>query len=238
MKRMIVTAILLATAAIAQTPAPDAKITKLVKLQVAEPRAIQNIVSMYGVQITSNEQMKVMALYGTPAQIAAAEAAIKQLDVAPKTVELTVYFVMAGDNTAQMANAPAVPADIRDVITQLKGAFQYKEYRMMDVLTVRTRVGSEAETSGILNSGSPPRMTQFSIKNSTIGEDGTIRIDRMHAGIRLPYQKQAGGGMDYLNSGIDQSVDVKEGQKVVVGRSSLEGPNMALFLVMLARVVQ
>jgi hypothetical protein len=218
-------------------PTPEAKITKLVKLQVAEPRAINNIVSMYGVQITSNEQMKVMALYGTAAQIAAAEAAIKQLDVVPKTLELTVYFVMAGDNTAQMANAPAVPADIRDVITQLKSAFQYKEYRMMDVLTVRTRVGSEAETSGILNTNSPPRMTQFSIRNSTIGEDGTIRIDRMHAGIRLPFQKEP-GKMDYLNSGIDQSVDVKEGQKVVVGRSSLEGPNMALFLVMMARVAQ
>jgi hypothetical protein len=236
MKRMIL-GVLLATAAMAQAPREE-KTTKLVKLQFVEPRAIANIVSLYGVQITSNEQMKVMALFGTPTQIAAAEGAIKQLDVGPKTLELTVYFVIGGDKeTQQMVGAPAVPADIRDVITQLKGAFAYKEYRMMDVLTLRTRAGSEAETSGLVSSGSPPRMTQFSIRNSTIGEDGTIRLDRMHAGLRIPFQKEA-NKMDYLNSGIDQSVDVKEGQKVVVGRSSLDGPEKAMFLILMARVVQ
>ena len=31
---------------------------------------------------------------------------------------------------------------------------------------------------------------------------------------------------------------VKEGQKVVVGRSSLEGPQQALFLILTAHVVQ
>jgi len=108
---------------------------------------------------------------------------------------------------------------------------------MMDVLSVRTRVGSEAETSGMLNSGSPPRMTKFQVRNSTIGEDGTIRLERMHAGLRIPIQREP-GKMDYMDTGIDQSVDVKEGQKVVVGRSSLEGPNTALFVILLARVVQ
>ena len=44
--------------------------------------------------------------------------------------------------------------------------------------------------------------------------------------------------VEYINSGIDQDVDVKEGQKVVVGRSSLEGPQQALFLILTARVIQ
>ncbi|MCU1237473.1 MAG: hypothetical protein JWP63_5440 [Candidatus Solibacter sp.] len=236
MKRMIVAAMLLGAPLWAQAP-NEPKTTKLVRLQFAEPRAIQNIVSLYGVQITSNEQMKVMALYGRPSEIAAAEAAIKQLDVAPKTLELTVYFVVGGDNPQQMAGAPAAPPDIRDVIAQLKNAFSFKEYRMLDVLTLRTRVGSNAETSGIVSAGSPPKLTQFSIRNSMIGEDGTIRLDHMHAGLRIPLPKEDGKNQ-YLNTGIDQSVDVKEGQKVVVGRSSLEGPERALFLILMARVVQ
>jgi hypothetical protein len=33
-------------------------------------------------------------------------------------------------------------------------------------------------------------------------------------------------------------VDVKEGQKLVVGRSSLNGPDTALFLVLIAKVAQ
>ena len=134
----------------------------------------------------------------------------------------------------------AVPQDLRDVITQLKSTFTFKEYKMLDVLTLRTRVGSNAETSGILSTANPPRMTQFSIQNTTVSEDGTtIRIDRMHAGLRIPISVASQQkNMEYITSGIDQNVDVKEGQKVVVGRSSLEGPQQALFLILTAHVIQ
>ena len=95
-------------------------------------------------------------------------------------------------------------------------------------------------------------MSQFSIRNTSLSEDGTtIRIDRGdHAGLRIPYTNRAAGATDakgavagqklveYVNSGIDQDVDVKEGQKVVVGRSSLEGPQQALFLILTAHVIQ
>src|SRR5450759_845585 len=176
MKRIVLWAVLLAAPAVAQTPA-GGEITKLVTLRNVEPRAIQNMVGMFGVRTNSNEQMKTMVISGTPEKIAAAEAAIKQLDVAPKSIELTVYFVVGGDQAGMMGGA--VPQDLRDVITQLKGAFTFKEYRMLDALSLRTRAGSSAETSGILNAASPPRMSQFSAQNTTISEDGaTIRIDR------------------------------------------------------------
>ena len=83
-------------------------------------------------------------------------------------------------------------------------------------------------------------MSQFSIRNTTVSEDGTtIRIDRMHAGlIPSPEGVSAKESVEYINSGIDQDVDVKEGQKVVVGRSSLEGPQQALFLILTAHVIQ
>ncbi len=237
MKRMILAALLLAAPLVAEQQ-KDERITKLVKLNYVEPRAIRDMLSTYGITVNFNDSMKVMTLNGLPANVAAAEAAIKQLDVAPKTIELTVYFVVGGDNAAQMAGTP-VPADVRDVITQLKGVFTFKEYKMLDVLTLRTRSGSEAETTGILNSGSPPRMSQFSVRNVTVGDDGLIRIDRMHAGLRIPFSRGSEPGKsDYINSGIDQNVDLKEGQKVVVGRSSLEGPEKALFLILTARVIQ
>jgi hypothetical protein len=237
MKRIVLWAVLLAAPVVAQTPA-GGEITKLVTLRNVEPRAIQNMVGMFGVRTNSNEQMKTMVISGTPEKIAAAEAAIKQLDVAPKSIELTVYFVVGGDQAGMMGGA--VPQDLRDVITQLKGAFTFKEYRMLDALSLRTRAGSSAETSGILNAASPPRMSQFSIRNTTVSEDGTtIRIDRMHAGLRIPLPGvSTQKSQEYINSGIDQDVDVKEGQKVVVGRSSLEGPQQALFLILTAHVIQ
>jgi hypothetical protein len=233
MKRIILTVLLLAAPAFAQ--APKERTTKLVTLKYADPNAIFGMVKMFGVEIQMNGAMKTMALSGLPENITAAEAAIKQLDVAPKNIELVVHFLV-GSN--QATSAGAVPAELRDVVAQLKSTFTYKEYSMLDTLTLRTRAGSSADTTGMITpSGSSiPRMTQFSIRNATITDDGVIRIDRMHAGLRIPIPTAQ--KVDYVNTGIDQDIDVKEGQKVVVGRASLEGPEKALFLILTAKVVE
>jgi hypothetical protein len=249
MKRTILWAVLLAAPIMAQAPAADARVNKLLTLKNAEPNSVAPMFNQWGVSIVPMSQLKTLSISGPADKVAAVEAAIKQLDVAPKTIELTVYFVVGGDQPNLAGGA--VPQDLRDVITQLKGAFTFKDYKMLDALTLRTRAGSSADTSGILNAANPPRMSQFSIRNATVSEDGTtIRIDRMHAGLRIPYTRREGVGTDakglanaqksveYINSGIDQDVDVKEGQKVVVGRSSLEGPQQALFLILTAHVVQ
>jgi hypothetical protein len=244
MKRVVMLLALLAAPVVAQQ-----EINKLITLKYVDPSAVAPMFARWGVSIIPNNQMRTLAINGNPDKVAAVELAIKQFDVAPKTIELTVYFVVGGDQPT-MAGAGAVPQDLRDVITQLKGAFAFKEYKMLDALTLRTRAGSSADTSGILNSANPPKMSQFSIRNASVSEDGTtIRIDRMHAGLRIPYTRRdtaaetKGGiplvkGVEYINSGIDQDVDVKEGQKVVVGRSSLEGPQQALFLILTAHVIQ
>ena len=235
MKRIVLIALLLAAPMLAQTP-PNERITKLVALQNVDPNAIQGMVRMFGVDSTAQFQMKSMVISGSPDKVAAAEAAIKQLDVALKNIDLTVYFVVGGDQAT--LEGGAVPQEIRDVITQLKGTFTFKEYKMLDVLTLRTRAGSSADTSGILNTGNPPKFSRFSIRNATVSDDGTtVRIDRMHAGLKIPLASPGGKGVEYTDSGIDQDVDVKEGQKVVVGRSSLEGPQQALFLILTAHVI-
>jgi hypothetical protein len=214
----------------------EERITKLVRLKYVDPDSVQRIISQFGVTVMPSAQMKAMTLSGFPAQIAAAEAALQQLDVAPKNIELIVYFVVGSDQP-NLSGSP-VPAEIRDVISQLKSTFTFKEYRMLDVLTLRTRAGSSAETTGILDTKtSTPRLSMFSVRNATISEDGTtVRLDRMHAGVRIPIFSQ-GAKTEYMNTGIDQDIDVKEGQKVVVGRASLEGPEKALFLILTARVL-
>jgi hypothetical protein len=233
MKRLVIAA-LLALPLLAQQA--QERTTKLVRLKYADPNSLRQIISQFGVNVVPEGGMRIMTIEGTPTHIAAAEAAIAQLDVAPKNIELVVYFVVGSDQTT-VTGSP-VPADIRDVITQLKGTFTFKEYRMLDVLTLRTRAGSAAETTGILDSKtSVPRLSTFSIRNATVSEDGgTVRIDRMHAGIRIPIMSQ-NAKTEYMNTGIDQDIDVKEGQKVVVGRASLEGPEKALFLILTAKVL-
>jgi hypothetical protein len=219
-----------------QKEVKEERTTKLVRLKYVDPESVQRMISQFGVTVMPSSQMKAMTLSGLPAQIAAAEAALQQLDVAPKNIELVAYFVVGSDQT-NLAGSP-VPQEIRDVIGQLKNTFTFKDYRMLDVLTLRTRTGSSAESSGILDArSSPPRLSMFSVRNATVSEDGTtVRLDRMHAGLRIPILSQ-GAKTEYMNTGIDQDIDVKERQKVVVGRASLEGPEKALFLILMAKVM-
>jgi len=240
MRRIALWALLLAAPLLAQN---NQQVTKLIILKNIDSRAVTNLTSWGVTMVPSGSGI---ALSGPQDKVAAVEAAIKQLDVPAKSVDLTVYFVVGGDQ-ANLAGY-AVPQDLRDVIAQLKGAFGFKDYKMLDTLTLRTRAGSSADTSGILNGANPPKMSVFSIRSASVSEDGsTIRIERMHAGLRIPYTKTnvdpktamaTGRSVDYINSGIEQDVDIKVGQKVVVGRSSLEGPQQALFLILTASVIQ
>jgi hypothetical protein len=231
MKRALLALALLALPLAAQ-PAPD-RVQKVIQLKYADANSVAGILGIFTLDIRLDNNMKIIALSGPADRVSAAEAAIKQLDIAPKNVELAVYFVTGSDKENPAGNA--VPHDLEPVITQLKTAFAFKNYRLLDVLSIRARTGSGADTSGVLGTQTTPQTTQFGIRSVTIGDDGTIRIERLHAAVRIPIN--LGGKTEYTNTGVDQNVDIKEGQKVVVGRTSLEGPDKALFLVLTAKVV-
>jgi hypothetical protein len=236
MKRIVLCALLLAAPLVAAQEVNREQVNKVIVLKNVDPNGIVGLFQSWGVVMVPLRGTKTLSILGPADKVSAVEIALKQLDVAPKNLDLTVYFVVGGDQPN--LEGGAVPQDLRDVIAQLKGTFPFKEYKMLDVLTLRTRTGSAAETSGILNSGNPPRMSQFRILGATVSEDGTtIRIDRMHAGLRTPVV-YPGKGVEYIDSQINQDVDVKEGQKVVVGRSSLQGPQQALFLILTAQVIR
>jgi hypothetical protein len=160
-----------------------------------------------------------------------------QLDIpsaGQKDIELSVYFVVGSDK-ADQAGSP-IPADLQSTVTTLKGTFPYKTYVLLDALSLRARSGVPASTTGQLTN---QRLTSFSIRSANVEGDGSmIRLDYLRAGLKIPKNGE-GGKMDYVDTGISTDVvDVKEGQKLVVGRSSLNGPDTALFLVLIAKVVQ
>jgi hypothetical protein len=114
----------------------------------------------FGVDIRIDEQLKVIAVSGHRANVTTAEEAIKQLDVpgaAQKDVDLTVYFVLGTESNGQIGGA--IPADLQSTVDTLKSTFPFKSYGLLDVLSLRTRAGVPASTSGQLSNG---RLTSFS----------------------------------------------------------------------------
>ncbi|HUI54005.1 MAG TPA: secretin N-terminal domain-containing protein [Bryobacteraceae bacterium] len=239
MKRILLALLLMAAPALAQVGQdPNERIQKLVPVKYADANSFQNLLLNFGVEVRTDSRMKVVALSGPRSRVMTAEDAIKQLDVpsaAQKDVDLTVYFVVGSDQTNQPGSP--IPSDLQSTVATLKSTFPFKNYVMLDVLSLRARSGVGASTTGQLTNG---RLTQFSVRSANLDGDGSIvRLDDLHAGLRIPNGVTKNGDTAYLNTGISTDVvDVKEGQKLVVGRSSLNGPDTALFLVLIAKVAQ
>jgi hypothetical protein len=226
--------------------APPQYDQRLVTLKYADPQSVRNLLGVFELGMTVDSRMKVIGLSGRRDRVDAAEEAIRKLDVpsaAAKNIELTAYFVMGTDepnNYARPAAAAegrvgaAIPQDLQGVVAQLKNTFPYKAYGLLDVLSLQTRAGGGAETSGQYG----PRFTVFKVGAASLDSDGAmVRLDHFHAGLKNPVK--SGDKTDFMDTGITTDVvDVKEGQKVVVGRGNLDGPGTALFVVLMARVIQ
>jgi hypothetical protein len=233
MKRLVFALLLLCAPQWAQEKPIDRLV---VTLKYINPSALGSLLQSYNVNFHFNEEMKVITLAGPKDSLDAAAAMIKQLDVAPKDIELTVYYMIGSEAEGTLGTPP--PKELEPVVTQLRNAFTFKNYRLLDVRALRTRTGQQASSTANLgmiaapNGSVQPIIGQFSMHSATLAPDGsTVRLDGLKNNLRWPTPS----GM-IVDLSLNTDVDIKEGQKVVVGRLGLSH-DQALFLVLTAKVV-
>jgi hypothetical protein len=173
------------------------------------------------------------------ATMKAIEEAIQRLDVASaasKNIEMTAYLLIGGE--AAGTEPGVMPKELDSVVAQLKNAFAFKSYRLLDTLVLRTRVGQLPTSNSIgrpVQPGTQAPLTQFKISSAGIGSDETtVRIDGLNLDSHIPVATGS-GQYTYQNVGLSADVDIKQGQKVVIGRVSVA--ESALFVVLTAQVV-
>jgi len=197
--------------------------------------------------VMSNSDAEHIILSGTKDAVAGFEEIIKQLDVPPvvkKDVEMTGYMLVAASQSA--ANATAMPTELDPVVKQLKSIFNYKNFVLLDSFVLRSRDGEKGDNSGFvpaLDSNVPAgaRISYLFRYNRVIidgGESGKlIRFDGLRLELRVPLADSA-TQYHLSETGISTDVDVPEGKKVVVGKTSgIAGADSALILVISAKVV-
>ncbi len=246
MKPVLVAFILLAGPLAAQElkKAEESKpqVQRIFILKYADPAKVYQLLGVFGSRIYVNPDLHALAVSAAPEIMPAIEDAIKRLDMpaaGTQDIELTAYYVIGGDAESTPGAAP--PKELDSVVTQLKNSFPFKTYRLLDMLALRTRTGRSADTSsnaGPVSPGSPSAVTQFHTGSLTLSADGsTVSVEGMKAGVRLPVPGGTGAApFTFIDLGLNANVDIKEGQKVVVGRLSVN-KDQALFLVLTARVV-
>jgi len=215
---------------------------KLFLLKYADPAKVADLLRVFNATVSLNSDMHALAVKTTPGpSMAAIEEAIQRLDVpsaASKNIDMTAYLLIGGETVG--TEPSAMPKELDSVVAQLKNAFAFKSYRLLDILALRTRVGQRASTSSVgrpiqMGTGLAAPTTQFRINSAGIGSDETtVRIDGLNLQSRIP-MATGQGSFGYQDVGLQADVDIKQGQKVVIGRVSVG--ESALFLVLTAQVV-
>lgn len=227
-----------------------ARVTKLIEVKYADINKIRNLIGVFAskntrVEIDASEGTHYVALAGAAEDVEVVERFIKKVDVphpADKNIELTVYMLLG-----QHADAgEKLPAEFAGVTKQLQATFGIKEFRLIETFTGRVRDGKWIESSGLLSlpplgATGPPATYNLKIQRCSLREDGktrTIRLDNLRFGARVPYASVTGKDQwQFLDTGITTDIDVREGQKVVVGKTSIVRAD-SLFIVVMAKVVE
>lgn len=238
MKRLLLT-LLCAAALFAQE-----SISRVVQVKHFQPDfavPVLDILSAGKVRWRPDNNLKNIALHGPAELVEAMEAAIKKLDVpapAAKNIELTFHMLLA----SPQGESAAISPELAGVVQQLRNVFGLKSIRVLETAVLRGREGTGGLTTGMM---APPGkvdipatyLLAYDRAEISAGEKGAhVRINKLRFNAKLPLAHGA-GSVQYFESGINTDVDIREGQKVVVGKSSIDSASQSIFLVVTAKVV-
>lgn len=201
-----------------------------------------------GAMSVSNE-FNTITVRDFPENIATIEEAIKRLDTpVPPTpgIEFHVHILIA-TNAATPASGP-YPQEVSDVVKQLQSTLSYKNYSLMTSAVLRAKEGP----AGFSNKGVADfrLMTEGAARNSPIFYDylarqvridGTspstsaIQIGNFNFAMRIPLETST-GVINYERVGFETPVNMREGEKVVVGTTTMQ--DKGLIVVLSARIIR
>jgi hypothetical protein len=196
-----------------------------------------------GATITPNRDFKIITVRDFPENIAAIEEALKRLDAplppAPPRpdIEFEVHVIVASNDASA---AESVPSHLNDVIKQLRTTLKYKGYSLMASSLHRTKDGSDGvNNSGVaesklFNVSRPqgnPIFYHYSLERPYVegqSAPATIHVRIFNFGMRIPLS--IGSGVNYENVGIRTPISLREGEKVVVGTTTIEDKGLVVLL--------
>jgi hypothetical protein len=239
---------------VAEEPKPATprgpQVQRVFVIRHAEVGQLARVLGIFPAQIEFSNDPKLPALgvSASPAVVAAIEETIKRLDVPPppvKSVELIGYILEA---LAQPGTPTSVPAELESVVTQLKRTFSFAGYRLSDTLIARVRddAGLNVEALGPASPNSSGRRIHAlrASKVAITAREGvsvvSLRNLRFNVQVPIPVGATGTGASSYQYRDVGaqaEYLDLREGQKVVVGKTGVGDGGDALILALTAKVV-
>lgn len=231
--------LLIAALAMAQEPAKPQH-ARMIRLQHTEAGSVVSLVGPMAakgaVTLAADAKLNIITLSGPPNAVAMIESFIQQIDAAKKSIEVTAW-VIVGEKEAV---ADKMPDDLQPVLKQLKSLFPFAGYRLAETAVVRGVAGQGSQTRGSLPNPAPvPQTYTFRYQRADLdsaGGEPTIGLKDVRFDTMVPYPTGA-GKYQYMEASILSDVNLRSGQKIVLGKASAGLGKESLFLVLSARIV-
>lgn len=220
---------------------------KVIELKHRDPsavaQALRNLGSGFkGASISPSHEFKAIVVRDFPENIAAMEEAIKRLDVpqSPRPdIDFRIQVLVASNATS---SADDVPAELNDVVRQLKTTFKYNSYNLMLTSTHRTKEGG----IGVANNGvvEPKQfnvaipsgnqiffnyeMGRIELESASSGGP-TVQIGDFRFSLRIPLVVE-GSKVIYENVGFRSPLSLRDGERVVVGTTTMGDKGIVVVL--------
>lgn len=229
-------------------------VSRIVKLEYGVTPKVHELVSMYGrggsggeIRIDLSESLGWIRVQGPTSQIDEFEQLIAEIDVAPVNVEVTFYLMLSTDEARS-----EVPASIRPAVSKILDTFGLNALTTIDILQMRGSEGRDMEFESALPLSKlnlVDDMYQFArvgvdvkrITASQYGDTNTFSFGdvQVNVSIQKAYSDPNGSRaqVQYRDIGakMQSSLDIREGQSVVLGKSNFDNTDRALFVIVQAR---
>ncbi len=254
---LAVAPLLLSQATTPEPPQPE-KITKMIRVRGNATVLAGLARSGRSTSVEGNSNLHAIVIHATPAEVAEVEKTIHELDSldpsnSGKNVELVAYLI-GGSMDAPGSTPDSGTELLAPVYKQLHAIFPYRSYQLINTVLMRSGQGYFTSTSGMLKSlqNNPdfnqPGNYRLQYDSALVTEDSPplIHLAKVQFNAKIPV---ASGGLktkegyvstqfSMVDIGIETNVDLREGQKVVIGTSNVEPAGTTLFLVVTARLIQ
>ena len=171
----------------------------------------------------------VLSVSDTPENVEKLLAAIREIDVKPADVLYTVQLVLGSEADA------ATDAELQSdpIVKELHKLLRFKGYTLLDVTMVRT-INRE---SAAVKFG-PKAEFELILKPDVAGD---AKLPVIKTEVRLRRVEQLGFSADKpitnVATLIESTLNIKSGDRTVVGVSKLDGGDKGLILIISAKIV-
>lgn len=190
---------------------------------------VQGVLELLDVKFAVKPDQNVIVLRGANGAVENAMRVIDTLDNPRPSIDLRIAVL-----AASQTDDADIPSELEATVDQLRGVFGYSGFVLLDTVLLSVLEGRQGRVDGGLQLGESTARAayRFSFQKVTVvPEEGRRRNIRIK-GLKFDVSGELAGS---LRASLMTDVQIREGQKAVVGSSTPQGVGETLVLVVQAK---